>query len=163
MAKEQMVYQVMSKDIVSISEDATMRQAAELMSSKKIRHLPVTSPRGVIVGILSDRDLKRAQKALKINDFEQTVGSGENHLVKYYMNSPVLEVKASEPMGGVVRRMLGAKISCLVVVDDFSAPCGIVTTDDLLEYLAEVLENKDREPNGPIGSLFQLLKKPTYE
>ena len=41
----------------SIEEQATMRQAMELMTQHHIRHLPVKRG-GKVVGILSDRDLK---------------------------------------------------------------------------------------------------------
>ena len=50
---DQMAYAVMKHDIITICETATMRQAADLMKTKQIRHLPVTNSVGRIVGVLT--------------------------------------------------------------------------------------------------------------
>lgn len=160
---DKMVYTIMKNDIITIAETATMKQAADLMRSKRIRHLPVINPSGRIVGILSDRDTRRGSATMNINDFEQTTAQAENHQVKNYMSSLILEVRASDPIGEVVKQMIRFKISCFLVVDEYSAPCGIVTSEDMLKYLVDLIEDRSLELKAPVGTLFQYLRVPTYE
>lgn len=47
---------VMTTEVVTISPDAKLRDAASLMASKWIRHLPVIDG-GRVVGVISQRDL----------------------------------------------------------------------------------------------------------
>jgi CBS domain-containing protein len=51
------VSDIMKKDVVSIKEDATLLEAAMLISSYRISGLPVVNGDGECVGILSEKDL----------------------------------------------------------------------------------------------------------
>ena len=48
---------VMTKDPVTIDPDTQLRDAAEIMFTKWFRHLPVVTPEGKVVGIISLRDI----------------------------------------------------------------------------------------------------------
>lgn len=48
---------VMTADPVTIDPDTKLRDAAEIMFTKWFRHLPVVTPNGEVVGIISLRDL----------------------------------------------------------------------------------------------------------
>jgi acetoin utilization protein AcuB len=49
----------MSRDVISVDEDASMMEITQLMREHNVRRLPVMS-RGKLVGIVSDRDIKAA-------------------------------------------------------------------------------------------------------
>jgi acetoin utilization protein AcuB len=151
----EIVFKIMNRDIVSVSENFTMKQAAETMRKHKIRHLPVTNQSGSIVGILSDRDISRLHKSLAVNDFEEIVTSEDKQLVKYHMHSPVIDAKATDSLVTVINKMLHQKISCLLIVDEFTAPCGIVTTDDMLRHFVDSMDNQNLDTSVPVGSLFK--------
>jgi CBS domain-containing protein len=51
------VRDVMSTDVVTVSPDVALRDAAQIMFDKWFRHLPVVGENGTLVGILSLRDL----------------------------------------------------------------------------------------------------------
>lgn len=51
---------VMSKDPTVVGLDTPVREAAELMRSKVVRHLPVVDDAGHVLGIVTDRDLRHA-------------------------------------------------------------------------------------------------------
>ena len=51
------VKDVMTPDPVTIGSDTALRDAAEIMFQKWFRHLPVVSPDGTVVGVISLRDL----------------------------------------------------------------------------------------------------------
>ncbi len=48
---------VMTADVVTVSSDLTIREAAQIMFDKWFRHLPVVDAGGAVVGIVSLRDL----------------------------------------------------------------------------------------------------------
>jgi len=48
---------VMTRDVVTIPADTSLKEAAEIMFQKWFRHLPVASAEGNVVGIISLRDL----------------------------------------------------------------------------------------------------------
>ena len=54
------VSEVMTRDVVTIRDNATLAEAARLMLGLGIRHLPVIDAEGKVVGVLSLRDLAKA-------------------------------------------------------------------------------------------------------
>jgi CBS domain-containing protein len=56
-AKSTSIAEVMTSDPVTISSDTALKDAAEIMFQKWFRHLPVVSPDGNVVGVISLRDL----------------------------------------------------------------------------------------------------------
>ena len=49
--------QVMTSPVLTITDDATINQAAELMLEKKVRHLAVVDGAGKLAGLVSEHDL----------------------------------------------------------------------------------------------------------
>jgi CBS-domain-containing membrane protein len=54
-----LVHDVMQTQVVTVTPLTTLPEAIELSAERRIRHLPVVHPGGKLVGIVSDRDLKR--------------------------------------------------------------------------------------------------------
>jgi CBS domain-containing protein len=54
------VSQIMSAPVVSVAVDDTVRHCMEVMTERRIRHLPVLGPGQAIVGMISIGDLVRA-------------------------------------------------------------------------------------------------------
>lgn len=48
---------VMTKDVVTVGPEITLREAASIMFEKWFRHLPVVDETGTVLGIISLRDL----------------------------------------------------------------------------------------------------------
>ncbi len=57
------VSEVMTREIVTCSEDTEVRTARTLLRSNHIRHLPVEDSSGKLIGVLSIRDLLREEVA----------------------------------------------------------------------------------------------------
>lgn len=55
-AKETRVSEVMSKDLITVGPQTSLREAAKVMADRWIRHLPVMDG-GKVVGVVSQRDL----------------------------------------------------------------------------------------------------------
>jgi acetoin utilization protein AcuB len=132
----------MSEDLVSIGWGDSMAAAATRMEKLRIRHLAVTGDKGEIVGLLSDRDVQRAMNpTISLDDAGMGVYSEVDRFdpdsrVRHFMSWPPKTIDSKVDLREVATRMLHEKISCLLVMEG-DQTIGIVTTDDLLRFLAE--------------------------
>lgn len=58
--KDTPIKKLMTKKVVCVKQDHTLMEAAALLSEFKIRQLPVTNSKGVLVGYINRTDIKRA-------------------------------------------------------------------------------------------------------
>jgi CBS domain-containing protein len=63
--KSTIVREVMSSPLLTISQDAQLREAAETMSKMRVRRLPVVDEKGKVVGIISTRIISYALPLMK--------------------------------------------------------------------------------------------------
>ncbi|MGZ3650200.1 MAG: CBS domain-containing protein [Bdellovibrionota bacterium] len=122
----------MTRNPVTVNIAASLEEAASLMESRGFRHLPVTNDVGSIVGILSDRDVQRARHPGQMR--APTTGD-----VSTFMSWPVITVHQDMPLREAAQAMIKEKISALLVTDDTKNIVGILTTEDLLQKLVEIL------------------------
>lgn len=127
-----LVEQVMQAGVATITPKTSLPEALELVRQRGIRHLPVVE-NGTLVGIVSDRDLKRAMAS--------TATSLERHELRYLldkltageiMTSTVITAGRMLPIEEAARLMVKEKISALPVTED-GRLIGIVTETDVLE------------------------------
>jgi len=57
---------IMTKDVISVSPDTDIAQAAKLLLEKRINGVPVVNPAGKLVGILCQSDLIAQQKSIPL-------------------------------------------------------------------------------------------------
>ena len=55
-----LIEEIMIKDVLTLSPENTVKDALDAMRDKKIRHLPILSADGTVVGIVTDRRLERS-------------------------------------------------------------------------------------------------------
>lgn len=132
------VEQIMSKEVLTVPQDARLAQIAQLMRDKKVRHLPVVDDKGALVGIVSNRDVQRAQPSLittldrgEVNYLLDKVSAGDIMHKKVVTCSPRTLVEEAG------RLMRPSKIGCLPVVDGGKV-VGIVTSVDLLDFFLDI-------------------------
>jgi len=138
---------VILKDILipglkTIAIDALMVDAEEIIKIHKFRHLPVTDGRE-IVGILSDRDIQRATTVIVSSENKIQTQIHRTKKVSEFMSSPVFKAKSSERIEKVTREMIDRKLSCVIVVDELGSDVGIITTEDLMILLLDILEKQE--------------------
>ena len=129
------VRDLMSTNVATVGRNDTLTLADDLMTSKRIRHLPVLEE-GRLVGIVSQRDLFHAglstamgfgQKAQK--DFLVTVP------VKEVMVDEVVTIGPDDDAKAAAGKMLDLKIGCLPVVENGKL-IGLLSESDLLRVIA---------------------------
>jgi acetoin utilization protein AcuB len=132
-----LVADVMRTDVVSIRPGATVQEAIELARTRGIRHLPVLEG-GALVGIVSDRDFKRAlapEAAVRrpgVDDLPARL------TVADIMSRPVITTGTTFAVEDAARVMVVERISALPVTDG-ARLVGIVTETDLLALLVRAL------------------------
>ncbi len=128
------VKDVMSHDLITLSEDESLDLVEQVMRLGRIRHLPVT--RGeALVGLITHRDLLRASiSALAdIDDSErQEILSGVK--VREIMNTEVRSVDPETPLSQAAALLLEHRYGCLPVVNRRGQLVGIVTEADFLRF-----------------------------
>ncbi|MBW7861187.1 MAG: CBS and ACT domain-containing protein [Rhodocyclaceae bacterium] len=132
------VEQIMTKEVLTVTTDTRLAQLAELMRLKKVRHVPVVDAKGRLAGIVSNRDVQRAQPSMittldrgEVNYLLDKVTAGDIMHKKVVTCSPRTLVEEAG------RMMRPNKIGCLPVLDGESL-VGIVTSVDLLDFFLDV-------------------------
>ena len=116
---------VMRTDVATITPETTVAEALRSAQRRGIRHLPVVD-RGALVGIISDRDLKRALSA----------ESREGTTAADIMTRTVITVGPKATVACACDTMMQEEISALPVVDG-GALVGIITETDVLALVAK--------------------------
>ena len=138
----------MSRKVISISADDTLRIVQEIMDLGNVRHLPVVR-RGDLVGVVSQRDLLKASlsNVMGLPAEEQRLFL-EGVSITEVMSAPPVTVDGEETVQDAARVMADRKIGCLPVLEDGKFT-GILTETDVLRYVAgvpETLEPGSAEP-----------------
>ncbi len=121
----------MTREVRTIRADQTIGEAREAMDDHGLRHLPVVGEGG-LVGILSDRDLRR----------ETGRGRGPDALVRTAMSLSPVSVAPTAPLIEAARTMVERHIDALPVVDSASVLVGILTTIDVLDPCVRALNSE---------------------
>ena len=66
---------IMTEDVTTVSEGATIGEAARLMAEKGVGGLPVTDVKGQVVGIITERDLLWRAQELRPPTFVPIMGA----------------------------------------------------------------------------------------
>ena len=127
--------EVMSTGPTTISADAPIAEAARLRVTLDLRHLPVVDAQGNLVGMLSDRDLKRLFAPFVVP--EMRIGEPFAEHVRDIMSSDALSVGPDSDLADVVDLILENRIGAVPVVDQLGHVMGIVSYVDVLRALAK--------------------------
>lgn len=115
----------------ALTSDASLEEAEELMRAMDVRHLPIVQDQRV-VGIVSDRDLRRAQGCNR----------GAATPLDEVMSHDVATIEPEKPLSFAADLMLARRIGAVPVVDD-DRLIGIVTLTDLLDHCLESLRDPE--------------------
>jgi CBS domain-containing protein len=167
------VSDIMTREVMTVPPDTSIRDVARLLCSKRISGLPVVDATGTLVGIISESDLmvhaasigednesaRSWWKSLFANDatlarhYAKTHGQTAGHV----MSTNLQTVAEDAPVGEVARIMGQHKVKRLPVVRD-GRMVGIVTRSDLLKILAGSAPSREGAPSDD-AICEMLLKK----
>jgi CBS domain-containing protein len=116
------VGELATKDVLTASQDITIKEAAGIMSEKRISSLVLVDTEGVPAGIVTDRDL-RDKIVSKGRDIKDKVSS--------IMSVSLIKAEAREYCFEALLKMIRYDIHHLIVVDEGRLK-GIITNHDLM-------------------------------
>jgi CBS domain-containing membrane protein len=133
------VREIMSTDLVTLTEDETLAHAQRCMARGRIRHLPVVRD-GKLVGLLTHRDLLAASFSTfaEVDHGEQRRIFGTVPVVEA-MHRDVVSVPPDLPVREAARILIENKYGCLPVVSRAGELVGIVTEADFLHLTVRLL------------------------
>lgn len=155
-----LIEEIMTEDVQTLQAENTVRDALAIMRKYRIRHIPILNKNELIIGIITDRDLKEA--------IPSSLTSGAHEEI---YNTKISSIMTENPITGHPMDFVEESallfyeenIGCLPIVSN-SKLVGILTETDLLyKYIELTGANQPgsqieiRVPNIP-GILFEVSK-----
>lgn len=116
---------IMTKDVITVSPNATLGEVKKLLFSNRIHHLPVVE-KNKLVGIISTYDL------VKIEDNFDNVAEKN---IQPYMTTKIARLEPQDKIGSAAEVFLENMFHGLPIVNEKDELQGIVTTHDVLMFL----------------------------
>jgi CBS domain-containing protein len=128
---------IATKTVITLNVNDSLLDASRLLREKGIRHLPVVAGDGRLVGIVTDRDIKKASASEATSlDIHELMYLLDKLQVSKVMTKAPATVQSGTPIRDAAKLMVEKKIGCLPVVDNGKLT-GIVTEIDMLRLLAD--------------------------
>jgi acetoin utilization protein AcuB len=136
------VEQWMTRNPVTINEDASIIEAIHLMKEKGIRRLPVMA-KGRLVGLITERMIKdyTPGKATSLDTWEVHYLLSKTS-VKDVMNSSPITVTPDVDLATAAQTILDHKLYGLCVVDGTGRLVGIMSVGDMLRAVVEFMKDR---------------------
>jgi CBS domain-containing protein len=155
---------VMTRDVVTVKPDATLKEAARLLVSRRISGMPVVDDDGRLLGVVSEGDLLFKQRGVREQDggvlawFLHRRNGGEDakleaRIVEEAMTSPAITIDAAWSLTSAADRMLSAGVNRLPVVRA-DRLVGIVTRADIVRAFAR----SDADVEGDVQEDLKLYR-----
>jgi len=152
----QTVKNIMTEQVVCLKAGDNLASAIEAIKNGKFRHIPIVDSKGVLVGILSDRDVLRylpfvgGQRLPGTEEFRSSLFHVDtrdpslNLPISSIMTRNVTHVRQNCTFYHAVKMLHELKISCLPVVDENQKLRGIVTVTDIMRALLKVYDHFEK-------------------
>lgn len=127
------ILSVKGADIVSVSPDSTVSDAATLLAEKKIGAVMVLTAEGNMAGILSERDIVRGLAAEGQDLLDKPVSD--------LMTTNLITCASSDNLIQILVQMTQKRIRHLPVVDDGNLE-GMISIGDVVKGRLEELESE---------------------
>lgn len=122
----------MTPQPVTITLTESLQGAMELMAMKRIRHLPVVDGAGTLIGLVSDRDLRRAAPSPLFADREKAEEQLDHTTIERIMVRSPQTVTPTLRLQEAMKLMVEKKYGALPVVEN-GRLVGILTPIDVMK------------------------------
>ena len=113
---------------LTVERSTSLAESIQLMRNQHIGCVLVTADDGSLEGILTERDLLQKVAGLGLDLDHSTV--------KDFMTPAPETSRADHPLGYAIQRMIVCDLRYLPLVDKAGRPSGIVSSRDIIEYMA---------------------------
>lgn len=134
------VAKVMTQKLVTGAANDGLRESFFKMRANRVRHLPVVDEHMRLLGIVSDRDLRRPNWVDEAPDVTH-VYTLDNHMeLRDIMTTNVMTVSTYDRVQKAVRIMYEHRFGALPVLNKEGRLAGMLSAIDLLGVLDEMLD-----------------------
>ena len=133
------VAEIMTREPYTLGAEDSLLDARRLMTEHHIRHVPIVSTTGTLIGVVSQRDVLAAADSNLMRDH---VGSNPRELtvaLTSVMTAPVQTVDENASLRGTAMHLQKNKLGCLPVVRDHKL-VGIITDSDFVSVAINLME-----------------------
>ncbi|WP_226528499.1 acetoin utilization AcuB family protein [Metabacillus niabensis] len=129
-----LVKHIMKKNVITLRPEDTISLALKSMKENKIRHIPIVNDHHILVGIITERDVKDASPSIFQLELK------ENFLTK-----PIIDVMSTDLITGhpldfveeIAAVLIDNQIGCLPILQDRKL-VGLITETDLLHTFVKL-------------------------
>lgn len=139
------VSKYMSPQVVSIPADMGIREAFFLMKEHHIRHLPIVDDSKQLIGIISDRELRRPNWVDEAQDISHVYLLDNAMHVSDVMITKVHVLHTYDTLSKAVSLLLKKGIGAAPVLDKTETLVGMLSAIDLLRALSDMIKEQKKE------------------
>ncbi|MCW8331646.1 CBS domain-containing protein [Photobacterium sp. SDRW27] len=136
------VSEYMTRKVITIQPEAGLREAFFLMRDEAIRHLPVTNAEGELVGIVSDRELRRPGWVDESPDIGHEYDLTDDMHIGDVMIRDIIHVRTHDTLTKAVGTILDYHVGAAPVLDKTGELVGMLSAVDLLKAFQDTLESQ---------------------
>ncbi len=129
------VGEVMSKELVTLREDDTLRLADDMLNLAHVRHFPVLAGNR-LVGVINQSDLFHASMASLIRHPKDAPRAALATVIVKDVMQPPVTVSPKVSVRGAAEIIVERDVECLLVVEGEKL-LGLLSRTDLLKELAK--------------------------
>lgn len=132
------VAEIMTREPYTLGPDDNLAKARQMMTEHHIRHLPIVSPDGSLIGVVTQRDILAAGDSKLLTKGEQD--SAEQYVaLSSIMTTPVQSVDERAGLRGTAMHLQKNKLGCLPVLRKDKL-VGIITDSDFIAIAINLME-----------------------
>lgn len=147
-----------AKDIMNpspavIKESADLAEAQIMFQEQKVSHLLVSNNKNILVGIVSPKYLYKTHSPRKIlgdvvlsdpdvildGDSFYSKESLDKYILKHLMYQDPPSLTPEHTLAQVILRMYHGKVSCLPIVDENKCIVGVITNQEIINFITRPL------------------------
>lgn len=137
------VKEIMTTNVVTISMDEMVSAARQLMDEHHFRHVPVVNAENKLVGVITQRDLLRAESSsLEVSGENSKQAIETTTRIAMIMSTKIKSVSPNDSLKGAGLIMQNTKISCLPVEENGTV-VGIITDSDFVGAAISLIDELD--------------------
>ncbi len=152
-----LVREVMTREPITVRASTPVKDALALLDRHSITMLPVVSPGGLIVGVVTEADLIRevVKPDVRTHMIPQQRGPTvlPPHAVVEVMNHQTVTVTGDTDLAEAANLMTGTAVKSLPVIDEHHRVIGVISRRDIVRVLARSDEVVEQE----VDALFHSL------
>jgi acetoin utilization protein AcuB len=127
---------IMTNNPQTLPSTASVADAVDALQSMHVRHLPIVDEEGVIVGMVSDRDLGPLMRTfIEGAEVERMVAPPSERRIVDLMSTDPVAVHQDTDMGEIIDTLIDERVGAVPVVDDADHVVGIISYVDVLAAL----------------------------